>query len=137
MLTATLREQHAGLASQLGAIDQAIKAGRSGNDLRKMLIEFSGKLTVHLAAEDRMVYPQLQSSLDSSIAAMAKRFAAEMGGLGAAFKAFNHTYNTGVAIDSDRVGFTKAFNGIVAAIVARVKAEEHDLYAAVDRLEKA
>jgi len=137
MLTATLREQHVGLASQLGDIDHAIKAGKSGHDLRKMLIDFSGKLTIHLAAEDRMVYPQLQSSLDSAIAAMAKRFATEMGGLGEDFKAFNHTYNTGAAIDADRAGFTKAFNGIVAAIVARVKAEENELYAAVDRLEKA
>lgn len=137
MLTASLREQHVGLASQLGAIDQAIKAGRPGTDLRKMLIEFSGKLTIHLAAEDRMVYPQLQSSQDSAIAAMAKRFASEMGGLGAAFKAFNHTYNAGAAIDADRAGFANAFGGIVAAIVARVKAEETELYAAVDRLGKA
>ncbi|MBN8524059.1 MAG: hemerythrin domain-containing protein [Planctomycetes bacterium] len=137
MLTTSLREQHVGLASQLGAIDQAIKAGKPGTDLRTMLIEFGGKLTVHLAAEDRMVYPQLQSSQDAAIAAMAKRFASEMGGLGAAFKAFNHTYNAGAAIDADRAGFTRAFHGIVSAIVARVKAEENELYVAVDRLGKA
>ncbi len=137
MLTSSLREQHAGLAAQLGAIDQAIKAGKPGTELRKLLIEFSGKLTIHLAAEDRMVYPQLQSSPDTAVAAMAKRFASEMGGLGAAFKAFNHTYNAGAAIDTDRAGFAKAFGGIVAAIVARVKAEETELYAAVDRLGKA
>lgn len=137
MLTASLRQQHAELARLLGDIASAAKAGLPGLDVRRLLIELSGKLTVHLAAEDRMVYPQLQASSDRQVAAMAKRFADEMGGLGAAFKAFSHRYATGPAIEADRAGFAKDFAAIIAAISARVKAEETELYPAADRVGKA
>ncbi|MBN8525076.1 MAG: hemerythrin domain-containing protein [Planctomycetes bacterium] len=137
MLTASLRQQHAELSRLLGDIGAAAKNGQPGTELRRLLIELSGKLTVHLAAEDRLVYPQLQASPDMAVASMARRFADEMGGLGAAFKSFTHRYATGIAIDADRAGFNASYAAIVAAISARVKAEETELYPAADRVGKA
>lgn len=133
MLTATLRQQHLEIGQVIAAIQQAVKAARPGHDIRLLLVELSGKLSIHLAAEDRMVYPQLQASQVPGVAALAKRFADEMGGLSGAFKAFSHRYNTGAVIDGDRAAFASGFQGIVAAVTARVKAEESELYPAADR----
>lgn len=132
MLTAPLRQQHVEIGAIIGAIQQAVKAGKPGADLRKLLVDLSGKLTMHLAAEDLMLYPQLKASAVPGVATMAKLFADEMGGLAGAFKAFGQKYATGAIIDADRAGFTAGFNGIVTAVTTRVKAEEKDLYPALD-----
>lgn len=133
MHTASLRQQHVELGQLLGRIQERFKAGAPGAELRTLLVELSGKLSIHLANEDRIVYPALQKGADAAVAAMAKRFADEMGGLGAAFKAFTGKYVSGAIIDSDRQGFGVAYGGIVAAVGKRVQAEERELYPAADK----
>lgn len=133
MHTASLRQQHADLGKILTSLGQRAKAGAPGSELRTALVDLSGKLTMHLAGEDRMVYPALQASKDPQVAAMATRFASEMGGLGAAFKAFTQRFATPAAIEGDRPGFISALAGVTEAIVKRVQAEERELYPAADR----
>lgn len=133
MLTATLRQQHAEVVAAIAAIEQALAAGRAGCELRPLVAALGAKLTLHLAAEDRMVYPQLQASQEPAVSAMARRFAEEMGGLADAFAAFARRYGGDAAIDADRAGFAAAFHALVAAVLARVRAEETELYPAVDR----
>ena len=133
MHTASLRQQHAELGAILGNLARMAKTGSPGSEIRAALVDLSGKLTMHLAGEDRMVYPALQASKDPQVAAMAKRFATEMGGLGAAFKAFTHRFATPALIEADRSGFASTLQGVTEAIVKRVQAEERELYPAADR----
>ncbi len=133
MHTTTLRQQHQELGKLLVRIQNRITAGAPGAELRAALVEFSGKLSVHLAGEDRSVYPALIAGKDANVAAMAKRFADEMGGLGQAFKAFMARYATGALIDGQRDAFAKDYDGIVSAVLKRVQAEEDELYPAADK----
>lgn len=133
MHTTSLRQQHAELGSVITAMQQALKERKPGADIRALLVTLSGKLSIHLAAEDRMLYPALQAAKDPAVAEMARRFAEEMGGLAVNFKTFTHTYVSGSVIDADRDGFVKAFQGVVDAVLKRVKAEEDTLYPAADR----
>ncbi len=133
MHTALLRQQHVELGTVIAAILQAAKDRKSGNEIRALLVSLSGKLTMHLSAEDRVLYPGLQQAKDPAAAALGRRFAEEMGGLAAAFKAFSQTYANGAMIEADRAAFSKAFQGVVDAVVKRVKAEEDTLYPAADR----
>lgn len=133
MHTASLRQQHQDLGKLLVHVQTRIKAGAPGAELRAALVEFSGKLSVHLAGEDRSIYPALIASTDAGVAAMARRFADEMGGLGQAFKGFMARYANGALIDAQRATFATEYDGIVNAVVKRVQAEENELYPAADR----
>lgn len=134
MQTISFRQQHVDLGKLLVQVQSRAKAKAPGAELRAALVEFSGKLSVHLAGEDRSVYPALMASPDAGVATMAKRFADEMGGLGQAFKAFMARYATGALIDAQYATFVSDYDGIVAAVTKRVQAEEKELYPAVDRL---
>ncbi len=88
-------------------------------------------LIAHLAKEDRLLYPRLQSCGDPRTEMLAKRFADEMGGLAEAYLA----YANGWTIDSiaaDWPGFARDTRKIAGALQQRIMREERDLYPMLD-----
>ncbi|MEO7050511.1 MAG: hemerythrin domain-containing protein [Rhodanobacter sp.] len=134
--TLRFREQHAEilrLAADLQAVPEQ-QLRENASPARKILSNLLGKLTLHLAVEDRSVYPQLQSSPDAAVASMAKRFEQEMGGIAANVQAWSKSWPTPGAIQSDPRRFITETADIVSALKKRMQREDLELYAAVDAL---
>ena len=68
-------------------------------DIVALLIRLSGKLKVHLQAEDAKLYPALIDSGDAEAAELAQSFQAEMGGLVVAFEGYMAAWRSPVAIE--------------------------------------
>ena len=62
--------------------------------IRDMLSNLFVKITVHLASEDKVIYPMLFASEDPGTNQTAKDFAEEMGMLGAEVKTFRGRWNS-------------------------------------------
>jgi hypothetical protein len=97
-------------------------------DLRR---ELTSTLIAHLKAEDWVLYPRLAESDDPRIAGTARAFSEEMGGLAAAFIAYNETWSA-PAITADWPGYCRDTRGVIEALINRITRENRELYPLLD-----
>lgn len=94
------------------------------------------RLAVHLAREDRHVYPSLKRHTDAQIAARATAYEAEMGNLDQQYRDYMARWDS-VGITARWEGFCGETLGILDALEHRVAREEQDLYPLLARGGKA
>ena len=82
-------------------------------------------LMVHLAKEDKLLYPKLLAFPETR--ALARRFAEEMGGLAEAYLAYYAAWPI-ERVEADWAGFGAATRGVMKALRQRILREERDLY---------
>lgn len=84
-------------------------------------------LAVHLAKEDKHLYPLLKRSPDTATAALATRMEREMGGIADDFTDYCRRWDAN-AIVADWAGFCKATRLLLTRLRHRIVCEERDLY---------
>lgn len=93
-------------------------------------------LTRHLAMEDAHVYARLDGDPRPGVAAISRRYRKELGALRDQFQAHMAEW-TGDAIARDWAGYCKAVRVLTAALDARIKCEEDELYPLIAPAERA
>ena len=131
---AKLREDHAELVKLVRRLASFIEsptppAALELFDLRRQL---TSTLIAHLKAEDWVLYPRLLASPDPRIAATARAFNEEMGGLAAAFSSYCEQWSAS-AIGDDWPGYCAASRAIIDALTNRIVRENRELYPLLDR----
>ena len=133
--TDNFRRQHQEILSVVGEIQAKLKPDTVRNDpkaVRTLLSALAGKLTIHLAMEDKALYPRMiQADVDNS-KAMATTFQAEMGGIGQVFTAYNQKWQAGT-IGADPAGFVRETQDLFGALGKRIERENGQLYPLADR----
>lgn len=115
------------MSSQLGA------AGAQAESIRKGLSKLAGKLLLHLAMEDKSLYPKLKVAPDPKVRETAARFTAEMGGLAATFTAYNAKW-TAALVTAQPDAFVRETRAVFSALAKRIDGEERGLYPLLDAL---
>lgn len=135
---AKLREEHAELVKLVRRLEQFIGQTQPPYqlDLFDLRRQLSSMLIAHLKAEDWVLYPRLLSSGDPAVAATAKAFNDEMGGLAAAYLAYSEQWSA-TAIAEDWAGYCADSRTIVDALTNRITRENRELYPLLDRLDDA
>lgn len=138
MRTMQLRQQHQDLLRIVGQIVPLLQPHgldlAKGDALRKLLLELTGKLNMHLAAEDKVLYPELAASNQARAASVASQFAKEMGHIGASYKEYLAKYPNGAAISEKAAAFCTETNAVFALLGKRIQREEAELYPLADSL---
>lgn len=109
-------------------------AGRASN-VRGLLSVLAGKLSIHLAMEDKTLYPNLMLHHDPDIRAMATRYSQEMGSLAEDFTQFNRRWLTAVDIEKSPTEFVAEAAQMFAALRTRIEKENQELYRLVDSID--
>lgn len=132
--TDNFKRQHQELLGLVGELATRTKVDPGdAKGLRTLLSALSGKLTVHLAMEDKALYPRLvQVDADNS-RGMARAFQQEMGGLADSFAQFNLKWQA-TAIAADPGGFAQATKALASALGKRIARENAELYPLADRV---
>ncbi len=130
--TDNFRRQHRELLAIAGEITGKLQAEPTdAKGLRMLLSSLAGKLSVHLAMEDKALYPRLME-ISPEAKSVAKAFQDEMGGLGGAFAAYNGKWQLN-AIVADPAGFARETQNVFAALGKRIAMEDGKLYPHADR----
>ncbi len=119
-----------------GEITDKLRPGPSPADpkaLRTLLSGLAGKLSVHLAMEDKALYPRMIEANHADSKALAQKFMNEMGGLGDAFSAYNKKWQASM-IGSDPAGFAKETQAVFGALARRIEREDNELYPLADQI---
>ena len=133
--TDNFRRQHDEILGVVGQISTKLGAGRVAQEskaLRTLLSALAGKVAIHLAMEDKALYPRLIQANQENSRAMANAFMEEMGGIGAAFNAYNQKWQVG-QIEADPAGFTRESQALFGALGKRIERENGELYPLADR----
>jgi hypothetical protein len=135
--TDSFRKQHQDIVTVVKAISSklnpaAVEADSPG--IRALMSQLMGKLNVHLAMEDKALYPNMLEAKDAHIIATTKRYIAEMGGISAAAKKYSEAYPSAQSITANSGNFIRDSNGLFSALSARVQREESELYPMADKM---
>lgn len=96
-------------------------------EVAHLLAQLSGKLKVHLAAEDRILYPLLLESEDEQVVSRAQRYLDELGALGEAVAEFMASWNLPSAIQGDSERFVRDTECLLQALRERIERENEEL----------
>lgn len=130
------RKQHREIlevGAKLGTLlnEAALKADAA--PARQALSQLAGKVKVHLAMEDKSLYPQLAASKKPQTASTATKFKQSMGGLVDVFLAFDKKYALPKDIATHSGDFIKEAKVVMGALGDRIKKEESELYELLDQ----
>lgn len=135
---AQLRQEHAELVRIVGELQAMIDRDQPppSVELFRVRRKLSSVLIAHLKAEDWVLYPPLLSCEDPGIAATAKQFVDEMGGLAQAYSEFNERWDA-FSIESDWGGYRQDAAGIIDALTNRIIRENRELYPLLEKVQRA
>jgi hypothetical protein len=102
--------------------------------ITQLLLKMSAEIKLHLAVEDRVVYPAFASSGQPALAALGRFYQQEMGDLSRTYTEFASRWNLANRVAADPAGFRDEANAVFKALFLRTKREESELYPAYSRL---
>jgi hypothetical protein len=125
---AQLRAEHAELVNIVGELKALI--GRDtpppSVELFNVRCKLSSVPIAHLKAEDWVLYPPPLACDDPQVAATAKQFVDEMGGLAQAYSVFNDRWDA-LRIESNWAGYRQDASRIIEALTNRIVRENREL----------
>jgi hemerythrin-like domain-containing protein len=133
--TERYRQQHAELATIVTELERELDATRLGADAsnaRRLLSSLTGKLTLHLAAEDKHLYPELARSTDDNLKRMASKFAQDMAPIAKAYTEYVNKWPSPTAIKGNPAAFITESKAVINVLKGRIKKENTELYPLAD-----
>ena len=133
--TDNMRQQHKDLAGIVVEIEGKLNAlpGEADN-IRRLLSTLAGKLSVHLAVEDKNLYPAMIGSANAEAKKTAEDFQNEMGALGEAFKDYTRKWPSAQKIQESTAEFSTETKSVFQALKQRIEREENTLYPLADTI---
>lgn len=138
MRTINLRRQHDAAMAAVAEMDLQLDRLRDDTDrmtayaFTMALAKLAGVLRIHLAQEDKVLYPQLMASPVPAVAETAQRFVAEMGQIGAVFTDYATRWRTIEAVLADTGRLREETKALFAALSDRIHRENTILYPLAD-----
>lgn len=102
--------------------------------LTMILAKLVGTLRIHLAQEDRSLYPELMASGRGGVAATARLFFEEMGQLAPQIIAYSEKWLNSSHLLADWAGFRLETDTVFAALADRIERENEILYPMADAM---
>ena len=123
------------MAREINALLGDSISDATAETIRKLSARLAGLVGLHLAMEDKALYPELLSSSNQNVKATARRFSEEMGSIGAAFGAYMKKWSTTSAIKTSPSVFTLETKAIFNALSKRIHRENVELYVLLDEMQ--
>lgn len=122
------------LAEEITAMLAPARIAGESAKVRELLSKLAGQLRVHLAMEDKALYPTLLAAKDPNVQATARRFVDDMGGITKVFGDYSAKWATSSAIAASPERFVADTKALFGALGKRIERENQDLYPLADNL---
>ena len=123
----------------LSAIDQLRELARSGvapqsQAIAEQIVAMSGLIKLHLAVEQRFLYPAVQACGVAKVARLGHQYETEMQGIAGDYLAFAGRWNTAARLAQEPDAFRSEANTVLHALYQRMRREDTELYPAVEAI---
>jgi len=133
--TDNFRKQHADILTTAREINALLTIEMNDTDAstaRRLLSKMHGQVSLHLAMEDKSLYPTMMASADPRLPELARRYQDEMGALSQTFENYVRKWPTNVSIMSRPSEFITESKAVFNALSKRIHHENTVLYKLVD-----
>ena len=130
------KHQHVSILDSIAALRGLARAGvaRNATEIARLIVAMSSTIKLHLAVEDRALYPALQRGSDAELARMGLQYQQEMGAIARAYEAFARRWNLPESVRRDDQGFRDDANEVLRLVYERMQRENHDFYPRIEAL---
>ena len=128
------KHQHLDILGAIAALRTLVQTGiaEHASEISQRIVAMSGSIKLHLAVEDRVLYPALEASGNASLARMSHQYRDEMNGISGAYLAFAGKWNTPrLLIEAPEV-FREEANHVLKTLYVRMKKEDREFYPAIE-----
>lgn len=128
------KHQHLDIRAAIEDLRKLVQAGIAENADRiaARIVAFSGTVKLHLAVEDKTLYPALESGGDAALARMSRLYQHEMQGIVGAYFDFALRWNTGRHVAAAPEQFRAEANVVLRQVFERIQREDREFYPAID-----
>ncbi len=133
------KHQHVDILQRIAQLRTLTHAGVETNAqaIADGIIGFSSLIKLHLAVEDKALYPALQRSGDAELARMGQQYQQDMGPIAQAFDGFARRWNTAASLRSNPEGFRQDANTVLRRVYERMQRENREFYPRIEAAETA
>ena len=128
--------QHVEILGSIARLREHARAGIVDNaaDIAALVVSMSSVVKVHLAVEDRMLYPAVQKQADPALAEMGRAYQEEMREIAAAYIDFSRRWNTAAQVAREPEQFRAQANTVLKAVYQRMQKENREFYPAIEAI---
>ena len=128
------KHQHVDILGSIDTLRNLAKAGAAHNatEIAQGIVAMSSTIKLHLAVEDRLLYPALRQGADAELARLGEQFQREMGAIAAAYMDFARRWNTPERVRTDAEGFRADANTVLRHVYERMQRENRDFYPRIE-----
>ncbi|OWT57615.1 hemerythrin domain-containing protein [Candidimonas nitroreducens] len=133
---ARFKLQHVEILDSIARLREHARAGivEHAADIAGLVVSMSSIIKVHLAVEDRMLYPAVQKQADRALAEMGRAYQEEMQKIAAAYIDFSRRWNTAAQVARDPEQFRAQANTVLKAVYQRMQKENREFYPAIEAM---
>jgi hypothetical protein len=130
------KQQHVDILQGIASLRKLALAGvaRNAAEIARGIVSMSATIKLHLAVEDRALYPAVARSADVDLARKGKEFQQEMDAIAAAYEAFAKRWNNARSLELDEGGFRDDANTVLRQVHERMQRENRDLYPRIEAM---
>lgn len=130
------KQQHLAILASIDDLRQLARGGvaAQAQAIAEQIIAMSGLIKLHLAVEQRYLYPAAQACGVATVAQLGRQYENEMHGIAGAYLDFAGRWNTPVRLAAEPDAFRSEANTVLHALFQRMRREDHELYPAVETL---
>lgn len=128
------KHQHGDILGAIAALRTLVHVGIAAHaaDIAHRIVAMSGIIKLHLAVEDRVLYPELEASGNASLANMSRHYRDEMSGIAGTYLAFAAKWNTPRLLEAEPELFRDEANRVLKTLYERMKKEDREFYPAIE-----
>jgi len=128
------KHQHIDILSGITRLRELAHAGieRNAEKIAAAIVAFSGLIKLHLAVEDRSLYPALEASGEGELVRLSHRYQDEMEGIAGAYLQFAARWNTARSVSLAPEAFREQANLVLRQLYERIQREDREFYPAID-----
>lgn len=129
-----LKHQHEDIYASIDRLRQHARAGiaRHAEQIAAGVVAMSSLIKLHLAVEDRLLYPSLRESEDPALARMGREYQDEMKSIATVYEAFSRRWNTASNVMADPEGFRRDANTVLKLLHQRIRREDKSFYPVIE-----
>jgi hemerythrin-like domain-containing protein len=130
------KQDHVVILTEVTELRKLIQTGvlQNADAIAKKIVSISSTIKLHLAAEDRTLYPRMLGSDDPDIAQIGKTYQAEMGNIASDYMEFSRKWNLESKVSDNPEGFKEEANNIFKSLHQRIQRENRNLYPLAERV---
>lgn len=130
------KHQHIDILRAIADLRQLVQSGIADHaaDIAQRIVAMSSIIRLHLAVEDRVLYPALEASGNKAMAGMGQQYRDEMEGIAGSYLGFASRWNTPRVLAAEPETFRTEANQVLKALYERMKREDREFYPAIEAI---